>query len=237
MRGLFVTGTDTGVGKSVLSAALIAAMVAEGESVRAFKPVVTGLDEPPEVGAGEAWPPDHELLASVADMSPEDVSPLRFGPAVSPHLAAELAGARIDPAELLAHARGGTRPESTATAEETLVVEGVGGLLVPLVERYTVCDFAVALGLPVVIAARPGLGTINHTLLTLRAARSAGLQVRAVVLTPWPEQPTAMERSNRETIARLGEIEVQTLAHIPTPATSDLAHAGGVLPWRRWSSR
>lgn len=234
MRGLFVTGTDTGVGKSVLSAALIAAMAEAGERVCAFKPVVTGLDEPPEAGAGEAWPPDHELLASVADMSPEDVSPLRFGPAVSPHLAAELAGVRIDPAGLLAHARGGARPESTPTSEETLVVEGVGGLLVPLAERYTVCDFAVALGLPVVIAARPGLGTINHTLLTLRAARSAGLQVSAVVLTPWPQQPTTMERSNRETIERLGEVEVESLARVPSSGVAELARAGELLPWRRW---
>ncbi len=234
MRGLFVTGTDTGVGKSVLSAALVAAMVAAGESVRAFKPVVTGLDEPPEAYAGEAWPPDHELLASVAGMSPEDVSPLRFGPAVSPHLAAELAGTRIDPEELLARARGGAHPESISTAEETLVVEGVGGLLVPLAEDYTVCDFAVALGLPVVIAARPGLGTINHTLLTLQAARSAGLRVCAVVLTPWPEEPTAMERSNRETIGPLGEVDVRALAPVATPTVENLARAGASLPWQDW---
>jgi dethiobiotin synthetase len=236
MRGLFVTGTDTGVGKSVLSAALIAAMVEAGERVRAFKPVVTGLDEPPpDTGAEIEWPPDHELLASVAGMAAEDVSPLRFGPAVSPHLAAELAGVRIDPAELLAHARGDARLESPATAEETLVVEGVGGLLVPLVERYTVCDFAVALGLPLVIAARPGLGTINHTLLTLQTARSAGLQVCAVVLTPWPQQPTAMERSNRETLELMGKAEVETLPHIQAPAADELADAGQHLPWRRWT--
>ncbi len=235
MRGLFVTGTDTGVGKSVVSAALIAAMVAAGERVRAFKPVVTGLDEPAEASTGgQTWPPDHELLASVAGMSPEDVSPLRFGPAVSPHFAAELAGTRIDPAELLAQARGDARDESTRTDGETLVVEGVGGLLVPLTNHYSVCDFAVALGLPVVIAARPGLGTINHTLLTLHVAQNAGLQVCAVVLTPWPEQPTAMERSNRETIERLGEVEVQTLARVPGPIPSELARAGAALGWRGW---
>ncbi len=236
MRGLFVTGTDTGVGKSVLSAALIAAMVAEGESVRAFKPVVTGLDEPPPDAGAETtqWPPDHELLASVAEMSPDAVSPWRYGAAASPHLAAQLDGERIDPAQLLVHARNGAHPETTDTADEMLVVEGVGGLLVPLTERYTVCDFAVALGLPVVIAARPGLGTINHTLLTLRAARSAGLQVSAVVLTPWPQQPTTMERSNRETIERLGEVEVESLARVPSSGVAELARAGELLPWRRW---
>ena len=245
MRGLFVTGTDTGVGKSVLSAALIAAMVEADEPVRAFKPVVTGMDEPPGTSGDEAqttgesaaehWPPDHELLASVAQMRPDAVSPWRYGAAASPHLAAQLEGERIDPAQLLAHARRGRDPVGSGELDqEALIVEGVGGLLVPLTDDYTVRDLAVAFALPLVIAARPGLGTINHTLLTLESARSAGLGVCAVVLTPWPSQPTALERSNHETIEDLGRVEVQTLAHIPTPSRSDLAHAGGGLPWRHW---
>ena len=224
MRGLFVTGTGTGVGKTVLSAALLAAMSAAGAPVRAHKPVVTGLDEPSETG----WPPDHELLAGVADMTPEEVSPLRYGPAVSPHLAAALAGATIDPADLLARAR------EAASGESNLIVEGVGGLLVPLADEFTVSDLAVALGLPVVIAASPGLGTINHTLLSIESAHAAGLDVRAVVLTPWPEAPAELERSNRETISRLGEIEVAGLAHVPNPSTVGLARAGSALPWQRW---
>ena len=118
--------------------------------------------------------------------------------------------------------------------QQTLIVEGVGGLLVPLREDYSVCDFAVALGLPVLIAARPGLGTINHTLLTLRVARDAGLDVRAVVLTPWPHDPSALERSNRDTIARVGEVEVELLSEVAGPQSSELALAGEELPWRRW---
>jgi len=90
------------------------------------------------------------------------------------------------------------------------------------------------LTLPVLIAARPGLGTISHTLLTLRVARDAGLEVRAVVLTPWPQEPTVLERSNRETIASIGEVEIQTLPEIPNPQLAELARAGGSLPWRRW---
>jgi dethiobiotin synthetase len=223
MRGLLVTATDTGVGKTILSASLLAAMTAAGERVSAYKPVVSGLDEPPG-----AWPADHELLGTAAGMMPEDVAPLRYGPAVSPHLAAELAGERIDPAQLLIAAR------SAAARESTLIVEGVGGLLAPLAEDYTVRDFAVALELPLLIAARPGLGTINHTLLTLDGARAAELDVLAVVLTPWPERPGEMERSNRETIARLGEIEVATLGHVRSPNVADLARAGDELPWRRW---
>lgn len=224
MRGLFVTGTDTGVGKTVLSAALLAAMRAADEPVRAHKPVLTGLEERP---APSVWPPDHMLLGAAARMSPNEVAPLRLGPAASPHLAARLTGARIDPRALLDAARA-------AGAEATVVVEGVGGLLVPFAEDYLVLDLARELGLPLVIAARAGLGTISHSLLTLRAARAAGLAVAAVVLTPWPQRPSALELSNRETIAQLGEVEVQTLPALAAPDLAALALAGEGLPWRRW---
>jgi dethiobiotin synthetase len=227
VRGLFVTGTDTGVGKTILSAALLAAMVADGERVRAHKPVVTGLEDDAEIAARGAWPPDHELLAAVADMDPDVVAPLRYGPAVSPHLAARLAGQPIDPQRLLCAAE-----DAAGTAAS--IVEGVGGLLAPLTDDFAVRDLAVALKLPVLIAARPGLGTINHTLLTLQSARAAGLDVRAVVLTPWSATPATIERSNRETIGRLGDIEVEGLALVRSPDLLELALAGATLPWRRW---
>jgi len=105
---------------------------------------------------------------------------------------------------------------------------------VPLAERLTVRDLARSLGLPVLVAARPGLGTINHTLLTLHAARAIGLDVRAVVLTPWPGQAGPLELSNRDTIARLGGVEVALLGHIAGPDRHALAGAGAGLPWRRW---
>ena len=116
---------------------------------------------------------------------------------------------------------------------EAVVVEGVGGLLVPLNATHDVRDLAVALGLPLVVAARPGLGTINHSLLTIEAARAAGLDVRTVVLTPWPQQPSVMERSNRATIADRGGVDVWTLAPT-TPAVEDLARAGTALPVAAW---
>ncbi len=224
MRGLLVTGTGTGVGKTIVSAALLAAMRAAGEPVRAYKPVVTGLDEPP----GE-WPPDHELLALAAGMTPEDVAPLRYGPAVSPHLAAELAGEVIDTAALVAAAR--------QAPNRTLVVEGVGGLLVPLAQDFTVRDLAVELALPLVISAPPGLGTINHTLLTVEAARAAGLTVAAVVLTPWPSEPSRMAVSNQRAIERIGAVEVATLEEISSADIPALARAGTSLPWCDWLSR
>jgi dethiobiotin synthetase len=226
MRGLFVTGTDTEIGKSVVAAALTAALAAGGIAVGAFKPVVTGIDDPPDP-SGKA--PDHELLAACAGMAPEDVAPLRFGPPLSPHLAAEQAGVRIDPEALVQRARRNGEGR-------VLIAEGVGGLLVPLTsEGYLVRDLIAALdGLRVVVVARPGLGTINHTLLTLEAARAAALDVRAVVLTPWPRDPTAMQVSNRDTIARLGGVEVVTLARTEGFSPGELAVAGATLPYDRW---
>jgi dethiobiotin synthetase len=212
LRGVFVTGTDTGVGKTVVAASIATTLRARGEPVRAFKPVVTGTDEP-----DADWPADHELLATAAGMRPGDVTPVTFGPAVSPHLAAELAGARLEPADLVAHAR---------SLGEPLVAEGVGGLLVPLTTGYSVRDLAVDLGLPVVVAARPGLGTISHTLLTIEAARAAGLEIRCVVLTPWPDEPSAMERSNRATIEQLSGVPVHALDRVsPDTLPRDLEWA------------
>jgi dethiobiotin synthetase len=228
MRGLFVTGTDTGVGKSVVSACLLASMRAAGEEVGALKPAITGLEEQSAGPAESRWPADDALLGEAAGMPPEEVSPFRYGPAMSPHLAAALAGQPIGEQALIeaAQARGG--------AGRTLVVEGVGGLLVPLGEHLSVCDLAATLGLPLLIAARPGLGTINHTLLTLEAARGRGLSVAAVVLTPWPARAAVLERSNRETIEALGEVEVTCLQRVARADVEELARAGEALPWRRW---
>ncbi|HEY7633884.1 MAG TPA: dethiobiotin synthase [Thermoleophilaceae bacterium] len=221
MRGVFVAGTDTGVGKTILAAAIVAGLAARGERVAGFKPVVTGLDEEPP----EGWARDHELLASVAStgQSPRDVSPFAYDPPVSPHYAAELAGDQLEPSELLAKAR------AAGEHADALVCEGVGGLLVPLTPGYLIRDLALDLGLPLVIAARPGLGTINHTLLTLEAARTAGVDVRGVVMTPWENDP--MAESNRATVERIGNVAVSCLPEI---TRDHLAEAGGQLPLDDW---
>ena len=220
MRGLFVTGTDTGVGKTVVAAAICAGLAERGLRVAAFKPVVTGLDDPP----GE-WPPDHELLASVTGQEPAAVAPRLFGPPASPHLAAELDGVTLEPAELIAAAR---RAGAWADA---LVCEGVGGLMVPLTPGYLVRDLALDMRMPLVVAARPGLGTINHTLLTLEAARAAGLEPLAVVMTPWPAAPGRLEHSNRETVTRLGGVPVVGL---PECTPGSLGEAAAALPLEDW---
>jgi dethiobiotin synthetase len=220
LRGLFVTGTDTGVGKTVLAGAVVAALRAEGMGVRALKPVITGLED--------AGPADHEVLAQAVGCRPEDVAIVSYEPPVSPHLAAQLAGRPITPFALEE-----TIAERAAGAE-VLVVEGVGGLLVPLTDSYDVRALARSLALPLLVAARPGLGTINHTLLTLEVARAAGLEVAAVVLTPWPEEPSTIELSNRDTLARLGQVEVATLPPIERAEPALLAEVGRELPIERW---
>jgi dethiobiotin synthetase len=206
--GLFVTGTGTEVGKSVVSAVLARGGAAAGRRVRVFKPAVSGLDEP-----GES---DQELLrrASGSEQSDEEIAPYRFGPPLSPHLAAELAGVEIDPEHVLGSAA------AAREGADLFICEGVGGLLVPLTPNWLVRDLAVALALPLIVVAPPALGTINHTLLTLEAARAVGLEVRAVVLSRWPAEPGELERSNRETIAALGRVEVEVLPEI------DLADPG-----------
>ncbi len=227
VRGVFVTGTGTEVGKTIVAAAIARTLAAEGKRVAVFKPAVTGLDEEGET--------DHALLrrAAGSTQSDDEVAPYRYGPPMSPHLAAALADEEISPQRLLDAAN------TAAAGADALVCEGVGGLLVPLgrvslayrqegAPAYLVRDLAVALGLPLVIAAPPGLGTINHTLLTIEAARSAGLEVTAVVLTPWPAEPSAIEQSNRETIATLGRVKVETLPQLDlnSPAAWPPLHGG-----------
>jgi len=218
LNGVFVTGTGTEVGKTVVAAVIARTLAANGASVAVFKPAVTGLNELPADGTQSSDidrfqsrrpgdEQDHALLrrAAGSGQSDDEIAPYRYGPAASPHLAAALASEAIDPQGLLDAAR------AAAESADILVCEGVGGLLVPLTSSYLVRDLAVELALPLAIAASPGLGTINHTLLTIEAARTAALEVTAVVLTPWPDEPSPIEQSNRETIEALGSVTVETL--------------------------
>jgi dethiobiotin synthetase len=199
LRGLFVTGTGTEVGKTVVAAAIARTLASDGRKVAVFKQAVTGLEEP-----GEA---DHELLrrAAGSSQSDDEIAPYRYDPPVSPHLAAEMAGERIEPPRLM---RAAQRAEAGG---DCLVCEGVGGLMVPLAPGYLVRDLARELALPLVVAASPDLGTINHSLLTLEAARAAALDVAAVVLTPWPDDPDPMQLSNRRTLESMGGAAVGVL--------------------------
>lgn len=218
-----MTGTDTGVGKSVVAAAICASLTARGMRVAAFKPVVTGLEQTPSA----SWPADHELLAAAAGgrQTPGEVTPYTFCKPVSPHLASELEEKAIDPTRVVAAAR------AVADGVDVLVCEGVGGLLVPITIDFSVRDLAVDLGLPVVVVARTGLGTISHSLLTVEAARAAGLRVAGVVMSPWPERPGPIETSNRATVEQLAAVRVSPM---PWTSPAELAAAGDTLPIDDW---
>jgi len=193
MSGYFVTGTDTHVGKTVLSALLVAALEA-----RYWKPVQTGAIE----GT------DRESVRKWAEIS-EDRLPAgkyRFDPPVSPHLAASGAGIEIHLEDFeLPAAPGGAR----------WIVEGAGGVMVPLNDRDLMRDLMKRIGFPIVIAARTALGTINHTLLTLAALRELPLPIRGVVLIG------DENAENRRAIEHYGSVRV--VGHIPTLETINRA--------------
>lgn len=163
--GLFVTGTDTGVGKTVVTSALAAALAEAGVAVRALKPVASGIDD-------GGWGEDATALGTAAGHAPAVHTRLRAP--LSPHRAAALEGVVPDPAALVAWVR--------AEAGAVTLVEGAGGWAVPITPTWRMSDFARALGFPVVIVAANRLGVLNHALLTVEAVRGAGLGVAGLVL-------------------------------------------------------
>jgi dethiobiotin synthetase len=170
-HGVFVSGTDTGVGKTVISCALIRALLARGRDVGVMKPIETGV--------GPEGPLDAIALreASGASQSVEEVCPQRFALPAAPSVAAKAEGRAVDLA--LIH-QGFDR---IAAQCEFVLVEGAGGLLVPIGDHYAMLDLAIELGLPLLVAARARLGTINHTLLTLEVAATRGACVAGVVIS------------------------------------------------------
>jgi dethiobiotin synthetase len=170
MRGLFVTGTDTGVGKTEVACALLEGARARGLDAVGMKPAQSGV--------GPAEPSDAERLAAASGGSEplEAVCPYSFGPPLAPAVAARVEGRAISFGRIVDAAR------SLAARHEAVLVEGAGGLLVPLTDRETYADLAAALALPALVVARAGLGTVNHTALTVEALRRRGLAVAGIVL-------------------------------------------------------
>ena len=225
-RGLFVTGTDTGVGKTRIAGALVRRLRAAGVGAVPMKPVQTGAIRDP---SGRLAAPDlDEALAAaglaVGDAEREDLSPYRFEPACSPHLAARLAGRAIDLGAVVAAAA------RLSARHGAVVVEGAGGVLVPLGPATTMLDLAAALALPAVVVARAGLGTLNHVLLTLEALRGRRVAVAGVVLneTAPPDLATRLVRDdNARTIAERGAAVLARVPYCPGDAAAvDAALAG-----------
>jgi dethiobiotin synthetase len=213
MRGLFVTATDTGVGKTEVACALVSGARAAGLDVGAMKPAQSGL------APGEASDAERLREAAGGGDPLELVCPYQFEPPLAPGVAARLAGVEISLPRLVEAAR------TLASRHAALVVEGAGGLLVPLTPSQTYADLAVALGLPVLVVARAGLGTVNHAALTIEALRARGLALAGVVLNRTGPGDDASVPHNAAEIERMTGVRV--LATLPY--RRDIASRGAFL--------
>lgn len=199
--GIFITGTDTGVGKTFISCGLIKAMRSMGMHVCPMKPVETGCT----MKNGELIPGDTEKLMKASDISgPVDIiNPFRFKKPLAPSVAAALEGKRIDRRTIL------RTYKKLSETYETVIVEGAGGIMVPIHKQYYVLDLIHDLDLPVIIVSRPGLGTINHSLLTVEAARSRGVKILGIIFNNASNTRRDLSfKTNPEVIHTSGKIPV-----------------------------
>ena len=221
MRGLFITATDTGAGKTFVTAVIARTLREQGAAVRVCKPVATGADR-----VGGRWVgADTRALAEAADDPDyEAITPWVFPAPAAPPVAARLAGVALRLEDLANAVRRRAAPEAL------VLVEGIGGLLCPLTEEETVADLAAELGLPLVVVARRSLGTLNHTLLTLDVARARRLPVAGVVVSETAPVNGPAEETNVEELRR--RIRAPLLAVIPH-RPDHLARPCPEVDWRR----
>ncbi|HTY18285.1 MAG TPA: dethiobiotin synthase [Myxococcota bacterium] len=213
-RGLFVTGTDTGVGKTLVACALAAALRARGLDVGAMKPVETGV--------GTDGPLDGRALAAAAGARDplETVCPQRFALPAAPSVAAAHEGRAVDLGAIRAALA------ELSSRHQRLIVEGAGGLLVPLCDGFSMAELARETGLPLLVVARASLGTINHSLLTLEAAASRGLRVAGVVISHGASPISASDAANLGALrSALGPL---LLGEVPTLAAGQAVPAGAI---------
>ncbi len=199
--GIFITGTDTGVGKTLITGALAVSLKKRGHQVGIMKPIATGCVEMTEGMVSE----DVRFLAHCTETGEisTEMNRYRFLEPVSPHLAARLEKKKIELAPIQSDLE-------TLQAEFDLVlVEGVGGFKVPLGQDLDTIDLAKSLNLPLIVVARPGLGTLNHTLLTLESARSNGLEVLGVIISDYPTGSAGpAEQDNPDAIEKHGSVPI-----------------------------
>ena len=219
-RGFFITGTDTGVGKTVVAAALAIVLRESGRDVGVFKPVASGCVRRREGLVSE----DAEFLAKAAEAPEtlEEISPIRFEAPLAPTVAAAQAGVETDLEPMWEAWR------RLRDAHEILLVEGIGGILCPVTPAMSVADLAKEFHLPLLVVARSTLGTINHTALAIEAARARGLALAGVVVNRYNhESPDLAEMTSPDEIQRV--TGVQVLGLVPEDRATDF-RAGVVGP-------
>jgi dethiobiotin synthetase len=208
--GIFVTGTDTGVGKTLVAEALVRGLVLDGHRVAVMKPVAAGVD----AGAGVNADVAALVGASNVDAPLGEVNPYSFAESIAPHLAARNAGVAIDPG------RCRDAYQRLAACSDIVVVEGAGGALVPLGPRFDMLDLARGFGVPVLLVVGVRLGCINHALLSALAIRARGLRLAGWVAN-------RVDPAMREADANIATLQ----AELAAPRVAECAHAGaGRLP-------
>ena len=214
MSTLFVTATGTEIGKTLVTAALCHELCAAGRRVRALKPVLSGYDP-----AGLAESDPGVLLASLSEPVTEeavaDITPWRFAAPLSPDMAAAREGRRLDLADIVGFCR--------TQDGDPLLIEGIGGAMVPLDERHTVLDWIAALGAPALVVAGSYLGTISHTLTTLAVIRARGIAVAGLVISESPESPVPLAETAEAINRHAGPLPTVLVPRLPA----------GPAPWRK----
>ena len=212
--GIFITGTDTGVGKTLIACGLAALLKKYGYRVGVMKPAETGCEE----RDGQLFPQDAYYLkeASGCEVPLEKICPYRLGASLAPSVAAEMAGVKIDIDRLT------KLYAEISSAHDVTLVEGAGGLLVPLLPHYTYANLAKLLKLPLVVVAANRLGAINHLLLTLEHASCRGLPVLGYILNHLEGQPSLAAETNREALLSLTAVPcVAQIPYIPSNQIQD----------------
>ena len=226
--GLFVVGTDTGVGKTFVSAMIARALQAEGRRVGVLKPVATGAVRSPD---GFLRSDDAERLneAIGGDYPLERIVPLVYEEPIAPCLAARRSGTRLT--QPMVEATTGDALDWWGARSEVMIVEGTGGLLSPLAEGTTVADLAVWLDFPLVIVGRRKLGALNHMLLTVEAARFRSIRVAGLILdSPEPANYDLAEMTCADELARRLP-RLALLAELHHIKGTDMDAAIGSLDW------
>jgi len=199
-RGVFIVGTDTEVGKTVITAGLALVLRKRGVSVGIIKPIATGCEKQ----EGNFYSEDAAFLAAAAGI-PDDlaVTPFRYLSPVAPLVAATLEGPMLDSKTIVRSC------QHVMGSYELTIIEGIGGLMVPITHQYFVRDLITDLGLPVIIVARLGLGTINHTLLTVEALKQRHCKIQGILLNTCTETvSTITERTNPAAIQHLSGVPI-----------------------------
>ncbi len=200
-KGIFITGTDTGIGKTVVAGGLACALKKEGIDVGVMKPVQTGCIET----AKGLLAPDADFLISMSGVKDDIdlIAPYRFKEPLAPSVAAEIEGREIDIEKIISSYNKLTQ------IHNFIIIEGAGGILVPILKEYLFIDLIKSLAVPIIIVARTGLGTINHTLLTARYAHDNGIEIIGVIYNHTDKKEDGIaEKNNPDIIKRLCNIPV-----------------------------